>query len=163
MSRAPRSKLKLVAFSLIPAFVLFAGAELAVRLSGLDAASLETAPLPEEAAGLFRPDDELFWSLRPNLDLSYRGGPVTTNSQGLRAPEIAPRQPGEFRILSLGESTTFGVGVANHETYTDRLAALLRDRYPSRVFTAFNAGVSAYSSFQSLRFLETRRSTWSRI
>jgi len=156
MSSRTKRGAKLVLFSLLPAVVLFLGAEIVVRVTGLDAASLKTRPLPEESAGLFRADPELFWSLRPNLTTGFRGAPVTTNGLGLRSPEISTKQPNEFRILSLGESSTFGVGVSTASTYTALLAGLLKQQAPYRPVTAINAGVSAYSSFQSLTYLEQR-------
>src|SRR5262249_11129127 len=48
------------------------------------------------------------------------------NSHGLRDDEIRlPKPPHVFRILLLGDSFTFGVGVELHETFTKQLGALL--------------------------------------
>jgi hypothetical protein len=143
-------------FSLLPALLLLIGAETAVRIAGIAEPRLQTLPLPEETAGLFISDPDLFWSLRPNLTVIYEGAPVTTNRQGLRSPNVRTKKDNEVRILSLGESSTFGVGVSNAETYTALLPELLQDQDPSRIFTAFNAGVPAWSSFQSLKYLELR-------
>ncbi len=154
--RRKRFRARYVVFSLVPVVVLIAAAEIAVRVSGLDTPVLKTRPLPEEREGLLRADEELFWSLRPDIMKRYRGHWVRTNSLGLRSPAIAEKRPGELRVLSLGESTTFGAGVGDDETYTARLAHELRARFPGRTITTINAGVSAWSSFQSLRFLETR-------
>ena len=46
------------------------------------------------------------------------------NGDGLRGPDLAAKPPGELRILSLGESTTFGAKLAYEETYS----ALLEQR-----------------------------------
>ena len=81
---------------------------------------------------------------------------MTSNAKGLRSPEVGPKVNDEVRILSLGESSTFGVGVPDDQTYTVLIPRLLKDRFPSRRFTALNAGVSAWSSFQSLKYLELR-------
>ena len=51
-------------------------------------------------------DSLLFWTLRPNPEDPR----WLTNSLGLRAPEIPPKPSDEFRILSLGESSTHGQG-----------------------------------------------------
>jgi lysophospholipase L1-like esterase len=143
-------------FSLLPAGLLLLGAEAVVRLAGLAQPKLRTLALTEESAGLLAPDPDLFWSLRPNLDTTYAGARVTTNQLGLRSPEVRPKANGEFRILSLGESSTFGVGVTNEQTYTALLPGILQTQIPSRRFTAINGGVSGWSSFQSLKYLELR-------
>jgi len=151
---------KRVIFSLIPLVILAAGIEGAVRLANLDRPAIQSTPLPEELAGLIQLDRELFWSLRPNTHLTWRGTRVSVNHQGTRGADIAPKQPGEFRILSLGESTTFGVNVSDDETYSARLEEWLRTTRPNRPVTVINAGVSAYSSFQSVTFLEQRGLTF---
>ena len=132
---------KLLLFSLLPVCLLLVTGEVAARIMGPANPKLKTLPLAEEEAGLFEPDAELFWSLRPNLNATYKGARVTTNRLGLRSPEARPKGDYEFRILSLGESSTFGSGVSNDQTYTALIPRYLQDADPGRVFTAFNAGV----------------------
>jgi lysophospholipase L1-like esterase len=98
----------------------------------------------------------LFYSLKPNFRGNWQGGFVTTNSLGLRSAEITSKKPGEFRILSLGESSTFGARVNDEETYSAQLEQILNQKHPEHVFRVINGGVSGYSSFQSLKYLETR-------
>jgi hypothetical protein len=69
---------------------------------------------------------------------SYR---LTTNSEGLRAPEIGPKRRGTTRIIALGDSVTHGWGVEDDETYPARLQALLRER--GHDVEVINAGVPA--------------------
>jgi lysophospholipase L1-like esterase len=147
---------KLVLYSLTPALLLLFGAEAVVRIGGLDTPTVKTARLPEETVGLLRLDPDLFWSLRPGLRVVSQGATVVTNDLGLRTRAVGPRQPGELRILSLGESTTFGATVENAETYTAVLGDRLGEQLPGRMVTAINAGVSSYTSFQSLKYLELR-------
>jgi hypothetical protein len=158
--RGGRSVGKRVAFAVAPALLLMLCAELTVRVVANAESELQSLPLPPESVGLFRSDDLLMWSLRPNLDRSYLGARIVTNSLGLRSPEVARKAEGEYRVLSLGESTTFGSAVAGGETYTALLAAVLQaqeeQRGGTRVFTAINGGVPAYSSFQSLKYIEER-------
>ena len=78
------------------------------------------------------------------------------NSLGLRSPEVGPKRANELRILSLGESSTMGIGVQAEETYSMRLQGLLEQSLRPRPVTVINAGVSGYSSFQSLKYLELR-------
>lgn len=147
---------KLILFSLLPAALLLASAEIVIRLADLTRPSIFTLPLPEEEANLLQPDDDLFWSLRPNIDTDFSGFPLQTNSLGLRSQEVETKREGELRILSLGESSTFGFGVANRETYSALLPSFLMPLMDSKDITTINAGVSAYSSFQSLKYLELR-------
>lgn len=153
--------MKRALFALVPVLVLLGVAELGVRVLLLAQPSLRSAPLPAEKQGLYREDAELFWSHAPLIEQPYAGVRVMTNSLGLRSPEIEPKRPDEFRILSLGESTTFGTGVPGDLTYTALLAERLGELQEGReaapgVITSINAGVSAYSSFQSLQYLEER-------
>ena len=151
-----RRRGKLVVFACLPAVALVLVAEIGLRLVGAAVPSLQTIPLPEQLAGIMRPDDELFWSMPPNLRGTFLDKPVSTNSLGLRGPETGPKQPGTVRILSLGESTTFGAGVADEETYSFVLQQMFQAADPGHRFEVINAGVSAYSSFQSLLYLELR-------
>lgn len=145
---------KLLVFSLLPTCLLLVGAEAVVRIAGIAQPELGTIPLPEEVAGLFVPDPDLFWTLRPNLNTEFKGVRVLTNRIGLRSREVVPKADHEFRILSLGESATFGVGMPNDQTYTALIPQYLQNEIPSRRFTAFNAGTPAWSSFQSMKYLE---------
>ncbi|MEM7393587.1 MAG: SGNH/GDSL hydrolase family protein [Verrucomicrobiota bacterium] len=147
---------KKLLYSIVPVCVLLIAAEVVARVAGLAAPTLKTSPLPEETVGMFQTDPELFWTLKPNATVQYGRATVKINSLGLRAPEIEPKAENEYRILSLGESTTFGVGAENHQTYTERVGRLLQEQLPNRKISAINAGVSAWSSFQSLKYLELR-------
>ena len=53
---------------------------------------------------------------------------VHINAQGTRGPEFPMEKPaGTFRILSLGDSRTFGWGLADEETYSRKVEQLLND------------------------------------
>lgn len=153
-----RQKIKLIVFSILPAFLLLLTAEVVLRATRLVKPSLFTLTFILEDEGVLVADRELFWSLRPNLD-QYSDdvqAQVRTNSLGLRTSEVKPKLPHEFRILSLGESTTFGGRVSNEGTYSALLEKLLNEYDNTRYYRVINAGVSAYSSFQSLKYLELR-------
>src|SRR6185295_19417304 len=69
---------------------------------------------------IYEPDARLYWRLRPNQDCFTKVDrrPVHINAQGTRGPEFqVPKPAGTFRILSLGDSRTFGWGLADEETY----------------------------------------------
>jgi lysophospholipase L1-like esterase len=50
-------------------------------------------------------------------------------------------QPGAVQLLHLGESTTFGLGVAPTEAYPALVADLLEKRHPESRFVSINRGV----------------------
>ena len=143
-------------FSLIPTVCLIALLELSIRIVGLDQPHLRSPFLTAEFQQVHQSDDDLFFSLRPNLRTLWQGAQLTTNSLGLRYREFGPKRPGDFHILSLGESTTFGALVEDHQTYSALLERYLQELDHSHTYCVINAGVSAYTSFQSLRYLELR-------
>jgi hypothetical protein len=125
---------------------------------------LERNPL--SGSGIDVPDPDLFWRYRPNVDMvgSY---PVEgllqappsrfkTNAFGLRDRErTREKPPGVFRILSLGESTTFGDKLDATESYSFRLEEILNaDPSLGRRVEVWNCGIPSYSTYQSLRWLE---------
>ena len=69
------------------------------------------------------------------------GFEVRTNALGFRAPEIPPRQPDTWRVLVLGDSLTWGAGLAEEQRYTERMAALLATSTARRV-EVVNFGLS---------------------
>ncbi len=80
---------------------------------------------------------------------------VELNSHGLRDEEVPyPKPPGERRILVLGDSVTFGWGVSQGETFSDRMEPLLRARTGER-WQVVNAGVNGYNSEQEAIYLQT--------
>jgi lysophospholipase L1-like esterase len=81
---------------------------------------------------------------------------VSTNSLGLRSPEVSAKKD-RFRILVLGDSCTFGLGVDNEGTYPARLERILNgDGSGDRRFEVINAGVPGYGTWQGARYLESR-------
>lgn len=53
---------------------------------------------------------------------------VVLNSLGMRGEEFGARAPGEKRILAVGDSVVFGLGVEAEETFADHLEELLSDK-----------------------------------
>jgi lysophospholipase L1-like esterase len=151
---------KKLLFSLIPVCLLLLASELFFRVSGLAKSPITPMTLPGERAGIYHFDKNLFWALKPNEQRKLQNVTVSTNSHGLRSDEIRAGEihdgdPAGFRILSLGESTTFGHGVENQETYSAVLQSYLNSAFETDRFEVINAGVPAYSSFQSLMYLRT--------
>ncbi len=71
------------------------------------------------------------------------GHRVEVNSLGFREREFAcPKPAGTFRVAVIGDSLTWGAGLAVEERYTDRLQALLRERNPGREVEVLNFGLA---------------------
>jgi lysophospholipase L1-like esterase len=91
------------------------------------------------------------WKLKPNYDDEL----IRINSTGFRDKERrCAKDKGLFRILCLGDSSTFGVRVLLSETYHSQLEEALNERSGSagRKFEVMNAGVDGYTSAQGLAF-----------
>lgn len=149
---------KFALFAAAPLVALLAAAEIAARVTEWAVPQVRSLPLPEQDAGILLPHPTLFWAPTPNMRRRYMdvNNGFKTNRYGQRSPNFEPEKPAhEFRILSLGESTTFGLNVTNDETYSAQLEKLLnRDKSPLK-YRVLNCGVPAYTSFQSLLYLKT--------
>jgi lysophospholipase L1-like esterase len=105
---------------------------------------------------IYQPDAVLFWRLKPNQDCYTKidHKPVHINSLGTRGPEFDLDEPAQtLRILSLGDSRTFGWGLSEAETYSGRLQQLLQQQFGSgKRVEVINAGVNAWSYPQMLAY-----------
>lgn len=103
---------------------------------------------------IYQPDPLLYWKLKPNQDCFTKVDhkPVHINSHSTRGPDFDPIKPANtFRILSLGDSRTFGWGVSDQETYSERLRAMLQNKIGDKQrIEVINAGVNAWSYPQML-------------
>jgi lysophospholipase L1-like esterase len=98
------------------------------------------------------PDDHLLWRNQPGYPFHDFNGPI--NSHGFRGREVSlTRPPDGVRVLSAGESTTFGHGVRAEETYSAILERLLQQRGFEGA-QVLNAGVRAWSTYQVLLYLQ---------
>jgi lysophospholipase L1-like esterase len=105
---------------------------------------------------IYEPHPDLLWTLRPSavLDVEFLGfAGIRTNSIGIRAPELpGPKEPGELRILCLGDSVTFCLGLLQGETWSDRMEQALKasPELAGRKVSVINAAVPGYSSYQGM-------------
>ena len=105
---------------------------------------------------VYQRDARLMWRFRPGItttsrlfsDLDY-----TINSSGMRGPEVTEPKRG-YRIIALGNSCTFGWGVAFEDTWAHQLEIMLNEQLPDRGVEVINAGVPGYSSHQGKQYLE---------
>lgn len=103
----------------------------------------------------FKPDPEIFWKLRPNLNMKMdmpKGGSfqVETNKEGIRNAEIPFQKPKNgYRVECYGDSITYGHGVDGNYTYESQLQKLLRDKYgASKEVDVMNFGCPGYTAHQ---------------
>jgi len=96
---------------------------------------------------MFKDSDVLPYRLREN----YQGRLATTefdtririNSLGYRGKEFTRDKGGALRILTIGDSFTFGWGVNDDETYAAHIERLLAERLPGRQVEVINGGFAA--------------------
>jgi hypothetical protein len=96
------------------------------------------------------PNDRIIYELKPNLNVKFTGVQVTTNSFGMRGPEVEPaKPPGTYRIALLGDSFAFGWGLEQNQTFAQVMEDRLNEFYRGkRKFQVLNFGVPGYSTFQ---------------
>jgi len=154
-AQKPRSLAKRLVFASIPLGVLLTALELGVRGLELD----QTCPNSYSEAGMWACDPILNFKLRP--DLVAGGKPL--NRAGFRSREFTRKAPGAFRVLSLGDSCTFGIVSTRaqgyeyvREPYPQRLERLAAERMGPGRLDVVNAGIAGYNSFQGLMLLRSK-------
>lgn len=98
-------------------------------------------------------DEELVFRHKSSWEKRYGGVLVTYNERGLRDRPILPKAEGEYRILALGDSVTFGWGVAQDKIFAVRLEQLLVSRL-RRSVRVINSGVGAYNTVQEVTYFK---------
>ncbi|QEG01066.1 GDSL-like Lipase/Acylhydrolase [Stieleria maiorica] len=79
--------------------------------------------------------------------------PATINSHGLRNPPIRNRDAVDLRVMCLGDSITFGVGVSDAVPYPRQLEQLLQRHHEGQSVEVINCGVQRYSTYQVIDYL----------
>jgi len=107
---------------------------------------MATRAVEEDSSGLsnVRFDVDLGWIMRPGLV----EGQERMNTRGVRSDREIPhaRTPGVGRIVLVGDSFTFGLGVANDETWGAELERRLADT------EVLNLGVNGYGTDQQFLY-----------
>jgi len=138
-----------VAFNIVAIAAILGMAELGVRWIAGPAATYQDEQLP-----MCRSDALTIWRYRPDLRLAYRTPEfeieIRTNDIGLRQGPIAPATDGVTTILFIGDSFTFGWGVAEAERYSEVLARLATEKRPGTRLRIVNAGHWMYTFDQQL-------------
>ena len=102
-------------------------------------------------------DPEIGHRHRPNAQAQLMGVDVKTNSLGLRDVERAIPKPADvYRIVVLGDSITFGWGVAFEHTFCQVLERKLNQNppIPGKRFEVVNTGVGNTNTSMEVRYFE---------
>ncbi len=149
-TRARRWRPKALALLLLIALVLVALAEILVR-------TFWPQPAFYASPGLYVVDPKVGHRMKPGLkgvlgNFAEFTTQVRVNQLGIRGPEIGPVRPGVRRVLVLGDSFTFGMGVEEPDAFPAQLAAELGRRgVPSE---GINAGIGGYGVPDEVRWFE---------
>lgn len=131
---------KLVIF-LVSAVVMVIGGELLARVA-------EPGPFALFDSNPYLVNQGGFSKIhKPDFEGRWDGTWYSTNSKGLRGPEVPEEKaPGEVRVVCVGDSCTFGKGVAEEDCYPRQLEQILSEELGSgRTATVVNCGVNGYS------------------
>lgn len=92
--------------------------------------------------------------MKPNATVVAWGKELRTNELGFRdaTPRLAPKRPGEFRIVVLGDSFTVAAGVDFSRIYTTLLEQRLKEKHPGA--RVINLAVGGYNVVQYAAVLE---------
>jgi lysophospholipase L1-like esterase len=117
----------------------------------------EFPPWTENLVALRSPQ---IFEFKPNASGVFPGSvdvnrtfPYRTNGVGLRDRDRGAKQPGEKRVLVIGDSYTWGYAVAEEEAYPQVALAMLKARGIPDV-DVINGGVPDYNSRQERQLLE---------
>ncbi|MCB1791187.1 MAG: hypothetical protein KDJ24_12900 [Gammaproteobacteria bacterium] len=92
---------------------------------------------------------------QPNSDRWTWGHRVENNRFGFRGREFeVPKPKNTLRIMVIGDSLTWGAGLAPNERYSNMLEDRLRVLYPESHWEVLNFGVSGGSTIQQSAVLE---------
>ena len=138
----------LVLVSILTALLIF---ELFVRLSGLwikDTYDKRTYFSESNLPGVP-------YTLKPGIHAVWARTDIITNSDGIRdRREFMKKDKNAFRILCIGDSITFGLGVDQDETYPEQMEHLLNKyKKNNKVYEVINAGISGFNAVDETNLL----------
>jgi lysophospholipase L1-like esterase len=80
---------------------------------------------------------------------------VSLNSEGFRGGEFREIKPeGTYRVVTLGDSWTFGFSVGQHQTYPTLLEAELNKLDRNKTYEVVSLSVPGYSSYHGVRLMK---------
>lgn len=136
---------KRLVFAIVTTACILGGLELGLRAAGYG----HGVALVDDPATGYR----LQPSQRRTTD---QGDPVRINALGMRDEEFPREKPqGEYRVLLLGDSVTFGVGVGQDDIFPRLVSKKLDAACGNRKIRVMNGAVMGYDSKQERDWLET--------
>lgn len=112
--------------------------------------------LADAAQGVWdsTPDAEVGHVLLPEIERdAFQGAPLSTNAHGMRErPYALAKPPGTTRVVLLGDSFVFGLGVRAGDRVGARLEAMLRERAEGPV-ECLNLGINSWNVLAECAFL----------
>jgi len=134
-----------------------------LELTGLWLIKYKNLSFSEDGAELVyrKPGNDfglLPYELRPYFTGREWNTNFSVNSFGFRGKEFNPIKPaGVVRILSLGDSCTFGTGrLEDQDTYPELLEKSLNKRFGAGVFEVINVGMPGYTVYQGFILAKQR-------
>lgn len=144
---------RLAGFVLLQLLVIVALLEVVARF--LDPLGISYYPETARYLDTLILEEPIGYRNRPGLEGRFYGAPVRINSLGMRDREVPEKPAGEFRLLILGDSVPFGIGVRYEDSFPRQLEMLLNERHPKRRFRTLNMGVPSYNTEQELIQLQS--------
>lgn len=100
-------------------------------------------------------DDERSHIHAQSKNAHIMGKEVQLNSHGLRDREFSYEKPNNtFRIISIGDSYTFGFGADQDKTFSKLIEKKLNEQHPEKKYEVLNMGVGNYNAIQELAALK---------
>jgi hypothetical protein len=131
--------------------LLFLMLEMTVRVYLFGLAGLSPAKVGSFVnifhSGYVQPADNLdvWFELKPNLDVVFRGAPLQTNSRGLPDQEYElAKPPGTYRVAVIGSSWTMGAGVAVGDAFHSQLERKFNSADSPIRYEFINFGIENY-------------------
>lgn len=155
-SRRRRIALRFVAVAVAPVLAL-ALTELVLRLAGYDPFADLFSDRDRARSVVIRAshNQELVYELVPGAQAHAWGTEVQINADGFRDRAYAvAKPPGTYRLVTIGDSITFGNHLAANEAFPEQLEELLRSNRST--VEVLNLAVAGYDTLQEVAFLEER-------
>ncbi len=101
--------------------------------------------------------DPVYGWVRAQLPLEVEG----INKDQFRYADLPTGKPaGTWRAFTMGDSQTYGAGVAADQSYSAHAERTLRAARPDREIEVVNTGTSGYGSLQALRLMQHKLPAW---
>ena len=141
---------RVLLFLVMQIVLIFVLTEILARI--LDPAGISYYPETASLLDQMIIEEPIGYRFPPNMSGRFHGVHVQTNSLGLRDREIPTiKSPAEYRILMMGDSVVFGMGVEFEDSIPFQLEHLLnQEAGQDRRYRTVNMGVPSYNTEQEL-------------